>query len=253
MSGTLAGISDVVEALQASGVLAAARLHAPAIVAGAAMLYALYKAIRFSQADADTPVIAATRKMPPDAFSGQVVLIIGASGGIGAGLALELAERGAVLILAARRMPELVALAEKCRAIGAHDAMALRFDALGSADSHAQAIAFVIKKYGRIDVLVANAGRSQRGLAEKTPISVDKQMFDLNVIGTLSVVKAVLPHMLERKAGVIALTSSIAGKTGSPISATYSATKAALNGFASALRMEVAWRGTCLMCCRFQP
>jgi dehydrogenase/reductase SDR family protein 7 len=136
-----------------------------------------------------------------------------------------------------------VALAEKCRAVGAHDAMAVRLDALAPPETHAAVVDSVVRKFGRIDVLVNNAGRSQRGLVERTPLAVDREMFELNVLGVLSVTKAALPHMLAAGRGVVANTASVAGKTGSPISATYAATKAAVLGFMNSLRMEAGWRG----------
>jgi len=242
MEAAAARFAALLNAIASSDIAARAYASAPAAAAAVALLYGAFVLVRFARADSDPAAAAAARRMPPDAFAGQVVLIVGASSGIGEALALEMAERGAVLVLAARRMEQLAALAERCRQVGAHDAMALRLDVLAP-DSHAAAVAMVLKKFGRVDVLVCNAGRSQRGLAEKTPLSVDREMFDLNVLGTLSITKAVLPSMLARGSGVIAVTSSIAGKTGSPISSTYSATKAAVNGFFAALRMEVSWRG----------
>jgi hypothetical protein len=77
-----------------------------------------------------------------------------------------------------------------------------------------------------------------------SPLQVDKEMFDLNVLGTLSVIKAALPRLLAQQGGaVLAVTSSVAGKVGSPASSTYAATKGALNAFLDSLRMELTHRG----------
>ena len=193
-------------------------------------------------ADADLRALRAARALPHDAFKGQVVLITGASSGIGEALALELAGRQATLVLAARRMDRLLALAERCGAAGAADAMALRLD-MEAPDSFAGAVALVLRKYGRIDVLVNNAGRSQRALALDTPLAVDRELLALNTLAPMALAKAVLPAMLAAGRGTLVTTSSTAGKMGSPCSATYSASKHALQGFFDTLRMEVGARG----------
>ena len=221
----------------------AARHWAPLCGAGLCAA-ALASAARFASSDADGATLRAVSALSAAGccFEGRVVLLVGASSGIGEALALALAERGATLVLAARRIDKLVEVAKRCMAAGSPDAMALRLDVLDTA-SHAGAVASLLKRYGRIDILVNNAGRSQRGLAERTPLAVDRDMFELNVFGVISLTKAVLPAMLEAGRGVIVTTSSVAGKTGAPISSTYAATKHALQGFMDSLRMEVGYRG----------
>lgn len=86
---------------------------------------------------------------------------------------------------------------------------------------------------------VNNAGRSQRGLAEKTDIKVDQDLFHLNVISQISLTKSLLPHFIERQSGHIMVTSSVAGVFGSPCSATYSASKHAMQGYFRSLEAEV--------------
>jgi short-subunit dehydrogenase len=95
---------------------------------------------------------------------------------------------------------------------------------------------------GKIDIVVLNAARSQRGIIERTVLAIDREIFDLNVIGTFSMTKAVLPYMIERKSGHLVAISSVAGKMGAPVSGSYSATKHALQGFFNTLRYEVADR-----------
>lgn len=206
------------------------------------MIAVLAFVVFYRYADADLATLSAVRRMPFDAFKGSVVWITGASSGIGEALAYELAGRQATLILSARRMDRLLAVAQRCGELGAADAYALRLD-VEAFSSHAPAVASVLARYGRIDVLVNNAGRSQRALVESTPIAVDQAMLSLNVIGPLSLTKAVLPAMLAAGRGTIANTASVAGKVGAPISASYSCSKFALIGWSDALRSEVGSRG----------
>lgn len=179
--------------------------------------------------------------LPKYAFSGRRVWITGASSGIGEHLAYHLAKRGAVLVLSARRVDKLDLVAAKCRELGAPDVVVQRLDVLAFND-HAAVAAKVVKAVGYVDVLVNNAGTSQRGLAEDTPLQVDKECLELNALGPISVTKAILPHMLARNSGHIVVTSSVAGKLGAPVSSAYSAAKHATNGFFNALRMEVVDR-----------
>jgi dehydrogenase/reductase SDR family protein 7 len=210
---------------------------------GAAVVGAL-TLLRVATSDADLSTLAALRGFPRrGAFSGKVVFITGASSGIGEALAYELARGGATLILAARRMEELHRVATRCLAEGAPGAEALRLDVTetGSLDA---VVAAVLRKHGRIDMLFNNAGRSQRGLVEATPVAVDEELLKLNVVSVMALTKAVLRPALAAGAPLhIVNTTSVAGKLGSPISATYAASKHALQGFFDALRMETGFRG----------
>jgi dehydrogenase/reductase SDR family protein 7 len=192
--------------------------------------------------DADVPAFFAARRVPHDAFKGKVVLITGASSGIGEALAYEFSNQQATVIVAARRMDKLMQVAERCRNHGSPEVYALRLD-VEAFDSHKTAIDTLVRKYGHIDVLVNNAGRSQRALIEETALQVDEEMFRLNVLGPISITKAVLPAMLARGSGHIVNTSSVAGKVGSPCSASYSAAKHAIQGYFDTLRMECGTRG----------
>ena len=222
---------------------AAVQPYLPLIATSSVVLWAVYKTLRFWRSDCDASVEAALHRLPPEGgFKNDVILITGASSGIGEALAYQLAEGGATLILAARRVDRLLKVAERCHELGAPEAMALKLDVLDTA-SIEPIVQTLIKKFGRIDVLVNNAGRSQRGLAENTPLSVDRDLFDVNVFGVLALTHAVLPRMLAAGKGTIMNTSSAAGKVGSPCSATYSATKAAINSYFDAVRMECAYRG----------
>jgi dehydrogenase/reductase SDR family protein 7 len=177
------------------------------------------------------------------AFDGKVCWITGASSGIGEALAYELARHGAILVLSARRKDFLDRVAAQCRKFGCKDVEIVTLD-LTDYPSHQAALAKVITYFGRIDFLVNNAGRSQRGVAESTDPAVERAIIELNLFGTLSITKAALPQLLCQSSGaVIVNTSSMAGKLGNPVSAAYSASKHALHGYFESLRFELAGRG----------
>lgn len=181
---------------------------------------------------------------PEDKLRGKVVWITGASSGIGEHLAYELAKCECKLVLSARRKEELERVKEGCLAFAkakslSVDVMVLPLDVTDH-DNHKNHTQAVINHFHKIDILVNNSGRSQRSLVLDTPnIDVDQAMMDINVIGPISLTKAVVPHMIKQKSGQIVVTSSVAGKVGSPGQATYSATKFAIQGYFDALRMEV--------------
>lgn len=215
-------------------------------VGAATLLFGLYgvvQALRLWQSDCDLQVAAASRQMPRTAFHGKTVWIVGASSGIGEALAYELAKRGATLILSARRVEALKAMVERCTSLGSPRVHVQPLD-VTAFDSHAAAVQAVYAVFPVVHYLVNNAGRSQRGLAHTTPLSVDREMWELNVLGALSVTKAVLPRMLAQgEQGAVAFTSSVAGKVGSPISASYAGTKHALQGWTDSARMELQGKG----------
>ena len=161
---------------------------------------------------------------------------------VGEQLAYQLARNGAKVICAARSLDKLKTVAEKCISLGGVGSAPAKLDMLDT-DSHAAFVEKVEAQHGPIDILVANAGRSQRALVEQTSLDVDIAMLNLNVVGVISITKAVLPAMLKRQRGAIMATSSVAGKVGSTISASYSASKHAIQGFFNALRTEVGYRG----------
>lgn len=235
-------------ASQALAFLASHALAATAVT-GAALL--LLQLARHAFADADFGALAALRAYPRrGAFAGQVVLIVGASSGIGEALALEFARGGATVLLAARRMELLLALAERCLAEGAPASEAVKLD-VTALEAHEATLDYLLRKYKRIDVLCNNAGRSQRGLVEATPAAVDLELFQLNFFSVVAFTKALLRRALAAGAALRVLnTSSVAGKLGSPLSASYAASKHALQGWMDTLRMEMGWRGVSYSCVR---
>ncbi len=168
----------------------------------------------------------------------KVVWITGASSGIGAACAIELSRLGAKIILSARRKEKL----EEIQSGLSGPSEILILDV-----TKADEIQPVAKKagtfYGPIDILINNAGISQRGLVEETELAVDRRLFEVNYFGNIALTKAVLPSMLERKTGNLVIISSVAGKLSTPGRSSYAATKHALQGFYDALRAEVTDRG----------
>jgi NADP-dependent 3-hydroxy acid dehydrogenase YdfG len=166
----------------------------------------------------------------------QVMLITGASTGIGAATARLAADAGYRLVLAARSEDRLRALAEELG--GEERAIARRCD-VSVWDDQEALVAAALERFGRIDVAFANAGfGAKRGFLEESPEQWHA-MVDTNVLGVAYTIRAVLPHFRERNAGHFLLTSSVAGRRALPGSL-YSATKWAVCGMGEALRQEVA-------------
>lgn len=173
-------------------------------------------------------------------MAGRVVWITGASSGIGAALARAYAADGARLVLSARRVDALEATRTRCESLGADAVFVLPLD-LADTAAHAPAVDAVVARFGRIDLLVNNAGISQRSLARATVLDVDRRLVEVNFIGTVSLTKAVLPVMTAQRGGHIAAVTSLVGHIGTPMRSAYAASKHALHGFFDSLRAEV-WR-----------
>ncbi len=170
-------------------------------------------------------------------WTGKTVLITGASSGIGEALAVEWGRRGASLGLLARREEVLREVASKVEAVGGQ-ALPVAVD-VGDAEAVRAAVAQVSERFGRIDVLVANAGKGELTLARAFDIEVVTQVLSVNLLGAMNTVAAVLPSMLERGAGQIVAVSSLAAYRGFPGSSAYCASKAALSTFFESLRVEL--------------
>lgn len=179
-----------------------------------------------------------------DTFQGKVVWITGASGGIGAALARHLAARGARLVLSARRAEALEKVKADCVSAGleAESVLVLPLDVVAT-NTMPAAVESVLAHFGHIDLLVNNAGISQRSLCLETELDVYRQLFEVDVIGQIALTKQVLPHMVARGSGHVAVTASVAGKLGVPLRTGYCAAKHAVMGFFDALRSEVAHLG----------
>ena len=167
-------------------------------------------------------------------FENAVVWVTGASSGIGEALAQGLAARGAHVILSGRRVDALdrVAASLDC------ETLILPFEATDF-DALPAIVERALGWKGRIDLLINNAGVSQRSLALDTDFSVYRQIMEIDFFAPMRLTQLVLPSMVARRAGRIAVVSSVAGKVGAPIRTAYCAAKHACVGYFDALRAEV--------------
>jgi short-subunit dehydrogenase len=167
----------------------------------------------------------------------KVCWITGASSGIGEGLAKALAKEGAKIVLSARKVEELERVQKELN-LPDSQTLVLPMDMLDSTQ-FPEKIKTIIQKFGRIDLLFHNAGISQRGLMRDTPAYVDRQVMELNFMSVVELTKAVLPQMFAQNSGYFVVTSSIAGKVGTPMRSAYCASKHALHGYFDSLRAEL--------------
>lgn len=170
-------------------------------------------------------------------FKDKIIWITGASSGIGEALAHAFEKKGARLILSARREAELIRVQSSLNG----QAKILALD-VSDIDSLPEKTDQAIACFGHIDILINNAGISQRGRVEDSSIEVDKRIFDVNFFGNIALTKAILPHLLHRKTGHIVPVSSVTGKLSTPGRSSYAASKHALHGWYDALRAEVVDR-----------
>lgn len=174
----------------------------------------------------------------PQSLENKVILITGASSGIGAATARALAKLGCKLVLAARSADKLHALAQEL----GDSALAVPTDLTRGTDVTAL-VAKTIVYFGRVDVLFANAGIYIPGQVSEGDPDAWANLMDVNVDGVLRCVHAVLPHMKAQKSGDILVTSSISGFIDIHWEPIYSASKHAIQGFVHTLRRQVAADG----------
>lgn len=175
------------------------------------------------------------------ALRGAVVIVTGASRGLGRAVAAACGREGATSVLVARRAEPLEQAAAELRAAGAV-ALAVPADISRYAEAE-RVVAVALEHYGRVDVLVNNAGVGVVGLVENADPADWERMLDVNFKGTAFCSKAVLPTMLERGRGDIVNIASAGGTHGIANWSGYCASKFAVRGFAQALAQEVAGRG----------
>jgi short-subunit dehydrogenase len=168
-------------------------------------------------------------------LQGKVVVITGASSGIGAACAKEFAERGCRVVLAARDSVRLKDLEYYLQSYG-HEAIAVRTDVEKEADC-SFLINKAVEKFGTVDVLINNAGLSMRALFEEVNLDVLRKLMNVNFWGTVYCTKYALPYLTENQGSVVGVTS-IAGFHGLPARTGYSASKFAMHGFLETIRIE---------------
>ncbi|XP_049626423.1 dehydrogenase/reductase SDR family member 7 [Suncus etruscus] len=212
-----------------------------ALALGALLLLLLL--LLFVRAEGDLRLLWAERwgRRPEWELTSQVVWITGASSGIGEELAYQLSKLCVCLVLSARRLDELERVKNKCLEtshLKEKDILVLPLD-LADRNSHAAATKAVLQKFGKIDILVNNGGKSQRSLVVDASLDVYKELIEINYLGTVSLTKCVLPHMIEKKQGKIVTVNSLMGFMAAPLSSGYCGSKHALQGFCDALRTEL--------------
>ncbi len=171
-------------------------------------------------------------------LTGKVIAVTGASSGVGAAIAVRLAELGAIPVLLARRLDALKLTADQMPG----EKLVIQADVTDQAQID-HAVEEIMVRYGRIDGWVNNAGAGLFKPVAEMPIEEFSMQIEINYMSIVRCVKAVLPHMLSAKQGRIVNVVSVAGKLGTPKSAGYSASKHAALGFTNSLRAELIGTG----------
>jgi short-subunit dehydrogenase len=186
--------------------------------------------------------------MNSDPFRDQVVIVTGASAGIGKSLALQLAKQGAKVVIAARRAERLEQIAGECRQLGVQ---VLVVPADVSDESQCKAlIEKTLATFGRLDMLINNAGMAASALLDEFPnLRLFKQTMDINFYGTVYCTYHALPYLKQSQGRIVSI-SSLGGKSAIPYNTPYCASKYALHGFFDSLRMELTPHGvSCTVIC----
>ena len=173
-------------------------------------------------------------------IKGKVVIVTGASSGIGAATAHEFGRQGAEIVLAARRVERLESLAQEIDKMSTSaETFVVQAD-LSKLEDIRSLIQQTMNRFGRIDILINNAGFGRLDWLEKLdPVKDIQAQFDVNVMGVIQTTRQVLPIMLKQRSGHIINMCSMAGLVGAPTYTIYSATKHAVHGFSESLRREV--------------
>jgi hypothetical protein len=174
-------------------------------------------------------------------IAGSIAVVTGASEGIGKAIGLDLALRGATVVGIARRMELLEAAVEEFRR-HAPESLAHRADVSSRADCE-EAIAAAERRFGRVDIVVNNAGLSIRKPAIETSVDEIERVMQVNFLGAVSTTMAALPGMLARKRGSVVNITSVAGYLPNPKEAAYCASKAALSLWSHTLAVELHGTG----------
>ncbi|WP_400190361.1 SDR family oxidoreductase [Hymenobacter sp. B81] len=173
-------------------------------------------------------------------MQGKVVLITGATSGIGQACAVAFGRAGARVAFTGRDAARLQQTTEQLRALGIA-AHAIRADVASEADCR-RAVDETVQQFGRLDVLINNAGISMRAMFQDADLAVIERLMQTNFFGTVYTTKFALPHLLASRGSVVGV-SSIAGYRGLPGRTGYSASKFAMQGFLEALRTELQPQG----------
>lgn len=170
----------------------------------------------------------------------KIVIITGASSGIGRALAFAFGREGASIVICARKADGLQQVSSALSQAGINN-LAVVAD-VSVEDDMKRLVEQAIETYGRIDILINNAGISMRSLVVDTDPEVFRKVMDINFMGTVYATRYALPYILKTKGSIVGI-SSIAGYRGLPVRSGYSASKFAMNGFLEALRTELLHSG----------
>lgn len=170
-------------------------------------------------------------------FKNKVVWITGASSGIGEALAYEFTREGAKTILSSNEQEELERVEKNCKEMGG-ECSVLFLDMLNS-PSLEKAVKTAIDRFGVIDILINNAGISHRSFVTETDVEFDRKIIEIDFFSYVILTRNILPHMLERGGGQIAVTSSLSGLFGFPLRSAYAAAKHAVKGFFETMGIEL--------------
>jgi short-subunit dehydrogenase len=170
----------------------------------------------------------------------KIVIITGASSGIGKALAFAFGQEGAKLVITGRKLDALNEVAQELNSAGI-ETLAVQADVSQEADN-IKMVEETIKRFGKIDILINNAGISMRGMLADTDPAVIRQVMEINFYGTVYATKYALPYIKARQGSIVGI-SSIAGYRGLPVRSGYSASKFAMNGFLEAIRTELLHTG----------
>lgn len=169
----------------------------------------------------------------------RVAIITGSSSGFGLRMAVTLAQRGYQVVATMRDLARRHTLDAAARQAGVEDRVAvLRLD-VTETDTIPAVVDEVLQRFGRIDVLINNAGFAIGGFVEDVPLTEWRRQLETNVFGVIAMTQAVLPHLRARRSGTIVNISSISGRVGFPGMGPYVTSKFALEGFSEALRLEM--------------
>jgi NAD(P)-dependent dehydrogenase (short-subunit alcohol dehydrogenase family) len=172
-------------------------------------------------------------------MSGKIVVITGASSGIGLLTAVELARRGHTVVATMRDLARRTRLDEAAAAAGVAARLDFRRLNVTEFDSIPTVVGEIVRDHGRIDVLVNNAGFAVAGFAEDLKLEEIRMQFETNFFGHVAMTKAAIPVMRKQGSGHIIMIASIAGRAASPVTSSYAASKFALEGWSEALRIEL--------------
>ncbi|MFI5335522.1 MAG: SDR family NAD(P)-dependent oxidoreductase [Opitutales bacterium] len=170
-------------------------------------------------------------------LSGQVVIVTGASSGIGEATARRLTRAGAKVVISARRQDRIEALARELDP-GGTGVLAIPGDITCEADRR-RLVDAALARFGRIDALVNNAGYGTRGPVEMVPVDLIRRNFETNVFSLVALTQLVLPHLRAQGGGTIVNIGSVAGRIARPLSSIYDSTKHALEALTDGLRGEL--------------